>query len=60
MNRRQKKKLNGRTGTVFGVKVTLTPSECRELKKKSYDDKVDFLIDKARAKKCTKENRKLQ
>ena len=51
MNRRQKKKHNGRTGTVFGVKVTLTLSECRKLKKKSYDDKVDFLIDKARAKK---------
>ncbi len=51
MNRRQKKKLNGRTGTVYGVKVTLTLSECRKRKKRNYVDKVEFMIDKARAKK---------
>ena len=50
MNKRQKKKLEGRTGSVFGVKVVLTLTEARKARKLKHGDKVMFLCEKAHEK----------
>jgi len=47
MNKRQKKKLEGRTGSVVGVKVTLSLTEIRRGKRLKGAELKDWFIDKA-------------